>query len=174
VEVINVSTNVPRKISNYTSCPKIEYNSQASYDPASRRLFTAAQHANSFAVLDVSDPVHPSLLGLLQDTNRTSHDELLAGATGCAFDSRRNVSFVASEFAKSFSIIDVSDSTAPKVLGQVRHPALSGEAIKYDAAKQVAYVVSRSAAALVIVDVKILATPKVIGVLSSKTIKSKK
>merc|ERR1711865_446917 len=68
VEVIDVSTMVPRKVGNYTSCEKIEYNSQSAYDPSTQRLFTAAQHANSFAVVDVSNPTNPLLAGLLQDT----------------------------------------------------------------------------------------------------------
>ena len=99
VEIINVTTLVPRKVGNYTSCTSIEYNSQAAFDPVTKRLFTAAQHANSFAVVDVADPAHPALAGLLQDSNRSSRTQLFAGATGCAFDGSRNLAYVASEFA---------------------------------------------------------------------------
>jgi hypothetical protein len=97
VDIIDVSTLTPRKMGNYTSCAKIAYNSQSGYDPLTRRLFTACQHANSFAVVDVSHVKSPKLVGLIQDRNRTSKDQPLAGATGCAFDGSRNLSFVASE-----------------------------------------------------------------------------
>jgi hypothetical protein len=104
VEVIDVSTLLPKKLSNYTSCPLIEYNSQIAYDRGSRRLFTAAQHANSFAVLDMTSSSQPKLLGWVQDANRTSRTHLLAGATGCAVDPlNTSLAFVVAEYSKSFA-----------------------------------------------------------------------
>jgi hypothetical protein len=101
VEVIDVTTLMPKKIGNFTDCGRIEYNSQTAYDSKTRRLFTAAQHADSFAVLDTSNPGHPELTHLLQDQNRTacapgncSEAQLFAGATGVAFDGERNLAFV--------------------------------------------------------------------------------
>ena len=179
VEVIDdrVRTLQPKKVGNYTSCDQIEYNSQTAYDPATKRLLTAAQHANSFAVFDLSNPGHPVLTSLLQDRNRTScryggctQAQVFAGATGVAFDSDRNLAFVASEYAKSFAVVDLSGSQgiAAKVVGVVRHDQLSGEAIQYDRERQRAFVVSRQASALLVVDVADRNEPKVIGVLSSK------
>ena len=65
LEIIGVSTLVPHKVGNFTDCAKIEYNSQTAY-PKTKRLFTVAQHADSFAVFDVSNPGHPQLTSLLQ------------------------------------------------------------------------------------------------------------
>ena len=176
VEVIGVATLQPIKLGNYTDCGQIEYNSQVAYDPATKRLFTAAQHADSFAVLDVSNPGQPMLVSLLQDRNRTSckdggctQAQVLAGATGVAFDAERNVAFVASEYARSFAVVDLSDSQGEvKVIGVVWHKQLSGEAIQYDSEGKRAFVVSRQASALLVVDVVDVNEPRVIGVLSSK------
>merc|ERR1712178_237100 len=72
VEVIDINSLAPKKISNFTSCPDIEYNSQSVYDSKRKILYTVAQHANSFAVIDIDDPTDPSLLSLLQDPDRSS------------------------------------------------------------------------------------------------------
>ena len=179
LEIIDVSTLVPRKVGNFTDCGKIEYNSQTAYDPATKRLFTVAQHADSFAVFDVANPRHPLLISLLQDQNRTAckdgtctKAQIFAGATGVAFDAARNLAFVASEYAQSLAVVDLSglQGFPSKVIGAVWHKALAGEAVQYDAARQRAYVVSRSAAALVTVDVADAERPTVLGVLSSKTV----
>eukprot|EP01043_Picozoa_sp_COSAG02_P025442 COSAG02_NODE_1430_length_12650_cov_5.887260_6_plen_494_part_00 len=174
LEVIDVSTLAPRKISNYTDCSQIEYNSQTAYDPRTQRLFTVAQHANSFAVFDVSNPGQPKLTNLLQDRNQTScktggctKAQIFAGATGVAFDADRNLAFVASEYAKTFAVVDLG-GVPVKVVGVVRHEQLSGEAIQYDNKRQRAFVVSRQASALLAVDVANMLEPNVIGVLSSK------
>lgn len=174
VEVIDVSTVAPKKIGNYTDCNQIEYNSQTAYDPRTQRLFTAAQHANSFAVFDVSNPGQPKLLHLLQDRNRTScrtgsctEAQIFAGATGVAFDADRNLAFVVSEYAKTFIVVNLS-SIPVRVVGMVRHEELSGEAIQYDCRRHRAFVVSRQASALLVVDVADMLEPSVIGVLSSK------
>jgi hypothetical protein len=155
MEVIDVSTLTPRKIGNYTSCPKIEYNSQSAYDAATKRLFTAANHAASFAIINVAEPSQPTLTGLLQDPNRSSQNETFSGATGCAFDLLRNLTFVASEGSLVFAVIDVADSSMPRVVGQVRHPVLAGEAVAYDSVRQRAFVVCRKTSALVVVDVQV-------------------
>ena len=117
VEIIDVSTLSPRKVGNFTDCDKIEYNSQTAFDPATKRLFTVAQHANSFAVLDVANPGRPLLTSLLQDSNRTAcrdgtctKDQIFAGATGVAFDAVRNLAFVASEYAQTLAVVDLSGS----------------------------------------------------------------
>jgi DNA-binding beta-propeller fold protein YncE len=196
VEVLDVTDvrNVT-KVGAFSSCPAIEYVSQTAYDPATRRLFAAAQKAGSFAVLDVADPARPMLKGLLQDADRSANaSQPLAGATGCAFDSARGLVFVAAEGARTLSVIDVSSSSggigggdgggggggglaggpanaalsALRILGRVTHPALAGEAVAYDAARRVAFVACRKTAALVAVDVADPAAPVVLSVLSSK------
>ena len=119
-------------------------------------------------------------MSLLQDQNRTAcrdggctQAQVLAGATGVAFDASRNLAFVASEYAKSFVVVDVSGSQAAaglKIVGVVWHEQLSGEAIQYDSGGKRAFVVSRQASALVVVDVADANEPRVIGVLSSKPV----
>ena len=52
---------------------------------------------------------------------------------------------------------------------QVRHPLLSGEAVKYDSVRQRAFVLCRSTAALVVVGVRMPTNPVVLGFLSSTT-----
>jgi hypothetical protein len=168
VEVIDVRTLVPRKVGNYSSCRAIEYNSQSAYDRVTQRLFTVAQKAASFAVLDMTDPTLPKLESLLQDRNRTNTSQPLAGATGVALDARRRLAFVAAEHDADLVVVDVANFSAPTMVGRVQHPALAGEAVVYDAERLLAFVVSRRAAALTVVDVADKEAPAVVGVLSSK------
>ena len=147
---------------------EIEYNSQAAYDPETKMLYTAAQHASSFAVVNMTDPTNPVLAGLLQDSNRTARNQTFAGATGCMIDPRRKLAFVASEYSKTFAVVEVASPTKPQVVGTVTHPALSGEAVQYDRVRQRAFVASRTASALVVVDVRLPTAPTVIGIFSSK------
>ena len=107
------------------------------------------------------------MTSVVQDPNISSKTQLLAGATGCAFDPMRDLAFVASEYAKSFAVFDVSVSP-PRVIGQVRHPLLSGEAIQYDSTRQRAFVVSRRDAAMLVVNVGDPTEPAVVGIFSSK------
>ena len=165
---LNAARNdVPMCALHYAGA-EIEYNSQAAYDPETKMLYTAAQHANSFAIVNMSNPTNPELAGLLQDSNRTARNETFAGATGCTFDSVRKLAFVASEYSKTFAVVEVANPDKPQIVGTVTHPALSGEAVQYDHVRQRAFVASRTASALVVVDVRSPTAPAVIGIFSSK------
>jgi hypothetical protein len=119
-------------------------------------------------VLDLTDPTAPRLEGLLQDPGRSNSSQPLAGATGVAFDKERRLAFVAAEHARVFSVISVTNLSAPVLVGRVLHPALAGEAVAYDSLRRRAFVVSRSAAALVVVDVRVPTAPAILGIISSK------
>ena len=81
-------------------------------------------------------------------------------------DYDRNLAYVASENSKSFAVIDVRHSREPRLIGEIRHPLLAGEGIKYDSVRNLAFVVCRSTATLAVVDVSAPAQPKVVSFLT--------
>ncbi|KAH8060686.1 hypothetical protein JL722_4799 [Aureococcus anophagefferens] len=90
---------------------RIDYVSQLAFDAEANVLYAASQKADSFAVVNVTDPKNPALLAVLVD------HEVLDGATGVAldggeavaYDAPRALAFVASRTSAAVVAVDVSD-----------------------------------------------------------------
>ncbi|MBT3817262.1 MAG: hypothetical protein HOG08_02860, partial [Candidatus Magasanikbacteria bacterium] len=110
------------------------------------RLYATNGVSGEFAVVDVSTPGSPSLLG----TVSTSTGAQLDGATGVF--AAGDYAYVASDVDDALSIIDVSDPTSPTEVGFVTSTNLNG-AHQVTVKGNYAYVVAPDADRMQVIDI---------------------
>ena len=81
---------------------------------ANQRVFVSGRHSNSIAVVDVSIPAHPSLLGGAIDNT------YLDGPLYFEYDPINNYLFIPCYDNARMTIVSVADSSAPKVVSSLR------------------------------------------------------
>ena len=89
-------------ISNVTDSTYMDYPVGVAFDSARNIAFVVGFSSDSLAVVDVSTPASPVLLGGVTDST------YMDGAYGVAFDSARNLAFVVSSSSESLAVVDTN------------------------------------------------------------------
>lgn len=122
--------------------------------------YVCSRFDNRLVVVDISDPVNPSIVGSVQDN--TVLEE--------AFDVkvRGDYAYVAA-LAHYFTIVDVSDPTAPFVVGSVTHPTYTRGNSGVDLSGDYAFVAVRFESRITAIDISNPASPSIVDSLYHAT-----
>ena len=152
-------------ISNVTDSTYMDYPVGVAFDSARNIAFVVGFSSDSLAVVDVSTPASPVLLGGVKDSTYMDY------AIGVAFDSARNLAFVVGSNSDSLAVVDVSTPASPVLLGGVADSTYMDGAfgVAFDSARNLAYVVGYNSDSLAVVDVSTPATPMRLGGVTDST-----
>ena len=125
--------------------------------------YITASYAHRVTIVDISDPVHPMIVGSVQDSN------LLQVPVDVAV--RGGYAYVVNEVVGSgrVTVLDVHNPTLPTIAGSVASPALSG-AYRIRLRSNFAYVAATYAPAMSVLDISDPTKPRVAGSFQSASL----
>ena len=108
--------------------------------------YVTASYSHRLTIIDISDPVHPSIVGSIQDTTHLPVPVDVAVKNGYAY--------VVNETLGNGSVaaVDVHDPTAPQVVGFLLNSPLNG-AYRIRVRSNFAYVAATYASATDVLDI---------------------
>ena len=125
--------------------------------------YITASYAHRVTIVDISDPVHPMIVGSVQDSN------LLQVPVDVAV--RGGYAYVVNEVVGSgrVTVLDVHNPTLPTIVGSVASAALSG-AYRIRLRSNFAYVAATYAPAMSVLDISDPTKPRVAGSFQSASL----
>jgi hypothetical protein len=125
--------------------------------------YVTATYSDRLTVIDISNPLNPTIVSSLQDTSKLDLDVDVSIAGDYAFVANQGTSF------GSFTVVDVHNPTQPQIVGFIPR----GTTSRLDGAYRIrlrgnfAYVSASSASALGAVDISNPAAPRYVGSVQS-------
>ncbi len=118
--------------------------------------YVTASYSNRLTIVDISDPLHPSIVGSVQDATNLPRPVDVAYKNGFAYVANQSLN-------GNVTAVDVRNPTAPQVVGTYGKSGLLNGAYRIRVRKNFAYVAAVTANATVAIDISDPAHPRLAG-----------
>ena len=126
--------------------------------------YVAAVVSHSLTIVDVSDPIHPRIVGSVQNSTQ------LHAATSVAVAG--SYAYVTAYWGSALSVVNISDPASPRITGWVQDSLLNGStsvAIRGSYAYVAAYHGAHGYSLLTVVNVSDPSNPIIAGTITSRS-----